>query len=609
MLCAPGERCQNVKTYYFKDFKRPSIFDKARAAHADSTSQGVQGMQEMQGMQGMQGKEDMQDGGGHFGMRMARPLKPTITDLSAEQVMKARMVKASRIAFEQSFEKAQDFLDEHSIAYDIDESLSTKESLVLHSEDDVKIAYRGTKIQRHQDLTTDAAIAVGVEAHHPEFKNSEEQLRLVTEKFGAPSELVGFSLGASKAITLGSKHSIHTTTFNPFIGKNLIQSSRTGDEVHSIIRTTEDPVSLGIGLAKSKKNWRVESILPHHDKLNPNEAHELHNFTDQSVRRPGHTEALLRDVHAAGQRAGELEMLHSMKTSQEQGHSFTDWTHRFNGGKGQDTTSDGSHLAGSRIHRNSRQAKGWSQAKASNGSSSPTFTASELEHFEHLGEQQTTYADAHGPEARDKFLRKSPAERQAAIVEAHEHLGKVADVANGHTEMHTASANLFKRAVHPTSLGTGLAGGLAAAALMEGVDPHHHLNEPTRLGVEGVASGVATEMGMAALAGTALSASTLGIAGVAGGASYLAGAGAGSLTTSVLESAHVDETTAEGVGAGVGGAVGGFVAAGTAIGGAAIMGTEIGTFAGPVGMAIGAGLGSIVGLIGFGLGRAFGGHG
>ena len=80
-------------------------------------------------------------------------------------------------------------MDRSGIPFDIDESLSSKESLVLTGDDGAVIAYRGTKIQRAADLTADAAIAAGVESHHPEFKNASEQLRLVTEKYGAPSEL------------------------------------------------------------------------------------------------------------------------------------------------------------------------------------------------------------------------------------------------------------------------------------------------------------------------------------------------------------------------------------------------------------------------------------
>ena len=623
MFCAPGERCVNLRTYYFKDYKRPSVFDKARTeARAEAEAQEVQlpnkqasatvgataGSENAVGEDATKSERHTP----HYGVRLAHPLRPTITDLSAEQITAARMVKASVIAFEQNFEAAQGFLDQHAIPYDIDTSMSTKQALVMHSQDDVKIAYRGTKWERHQDVTLDGYIAVGAEEHHSEFKNAEEQLRLVTERFGPPSELLGYSLGGAKAISLGTKLGIHTTTFNPFLGANLIQSSRTGDETHSILRTTEDPVSLGIGIARTKKNWRVESILPHADKLNPAESHRLSNFTDQSARRPGHTEALLRDVHAAGQRAGELEMLHSIKLSQEQGHTFTEWTHKFNGGRGSDTTADGSHLAGSRMHKNSRQVKAWSHAKRSGNTenvegSSPTFTAAEHEHFEHLGEKNTSYADALGPDTRDSFLDKSPEERREVINEAHEHLAKAADKANGHTAMHSSVANLMKRAVHPTTLTTGVAAGYFASKLMDEVDPDHEMNEPTRLGAEGVASGLAAEWMMAAAAGSVLTGASLGIAGAAGATSYLAGAGATSLTTSALESAHVDETAAEGIGAAVGGGVAGVVGVGTAIGGAALMGLEAGSLAGPVGMAIGAGLGSAIGLIGFGWGRAFGG--
>ena len=64
-------------------------------------------------------------------------------------------------------------------------------------------------------------IAAGVEEHHPQFHNAEEQLNLVTEQYGAPRELLGYSLGGNKAMTMGNKFGIETTTFNPFLGKKL----------------------------------------------------------------------------------------------------------------------------------------------------------------------------------------------------------------------------------------------------------------------------------------------------------------------------------------------------------------------------------------------------
>ena len=124
-----------------------------------------------------------------------------------------------------------------------------------------------------------------------------------------------------------------------------------------------------------------------------------------------------------------------------------------------------------------------------------------------------------------------------------------------------------------------------------------------REGIEGAVAGVTTELGVAALAGAALSASTLGVGALAGGASYLAGNESTKLVTHGLEHAGLQHDASEGIGAGVGGAIGGGVAAGTAIGGAALMGTELGSFGGPVGMAVGAGVGTLSGVGGWLLGK------
>lgn len=175
-----------------------------------------------------------------------------------------------------------------------------------------------------------------------------------------------------------------------------------------------------------------------------------------------------------------------------------------------------------------------------------------------------------------------------------------------HTEPHTASANLLKRAIHPTNLATGLGGGIAASALMDQIDKDHRMNETARTGLEGTTAGVMTEMGAAALAGTALTAGGLGVAGVAGGASYLAGAKTTEGVTKGLESVGVGQDASEGIGSAAGGAVGGAVGAGTAIGGAALLGAEIGELGGPLGVAAGAAMGSVIGTAGWLIGKAFG---
>jgi hypothetical protein len=66
-------------------------------------------------------------------LRIAQPLKASIDSLTQEQIDKARMVKASRIAYEKDFKAAQTYLDEQGIPYDIDTSLSSKESCLLET--------------------------------------------------------------------------------------------------------------------------------------------------------------------------------------------------------------------------------------------------------------------------------------------------------------------------------------------------------------------------------------------------------------------------------------------------------------------------------------------
>ena len=286
-----AEFCQNVRRYNMTSFATTNNFQNREADQPRKSSKPPTQTRQMP--------------------LRTRPLQPSIKDLTQPQMDKARLVKASRIAYEQNFEKAQAYLDEQSIPYDIDAALSSKESLVLLGDEGVKIAYRGTKIKNLADVRADADIVAGNESSNPQFKSAERQLELVTEKYGVPNELVGYSLGGAKAITLGTKIGINTTTFNPFLGKNLIGSASSTDATHEIFRTTEDFASLGVGLARNPK-WTVRSILPHQDKLNPIEAHELNNFTETSTRRPGHTENIMQSVQRQGMKVGELELIHAI---------------------------------------------------------------------------------------------------------------------------------------------------------------------------------------------------------------------------------------------------------------------------------------------------------
>ena len=95
MRCAPGQRCENARVYYYSTWERPSRYDLP-----DRPEGGDQRGDQRDG----QGSDDRPaHRGGRIGARLANPLKPSITDLTPEQIAKAKMVRASRIAYEKGY--------------------------------------------------------------------------------------------------------------------------------------------------------------------------------------------------------------------------------------------------------------------------------------------------------------------------------------------------------------------------------------------------------------------------------------------------------------------------------------------------------------------------
>ena len=151
VVCDPNDKsCINRRVYFFSDYRRPSAYDKPEEAEASKSSKAAPPPP-------TPASEKPK-----APVRIV-PLKPNVQDLTQAQINKARMIKASRIAYTDDFEAAQTYLDEQSIPYDIDTTLSSKESLVLIGDDGVTIAYRGTEIRNPMDVSADAMIAAGVE--------------------------------------------------------------------------------------------------------------------------------------------------------------------------------------------------------------------------------------------------------------------------------------------------------------------------------------------------------------------------------------------------------------------------------------------------------------
>ena len=95
-----------------------------------------------------------------------------------------------------------------------------------------------------------------------------------------PDELVGFSKGSAIGMRMGEKFGIDTTSFNPFLGKGLINA--VGNSKNTIYRTATDFASMGVALKGSNPNYDIKVIDAVKDSISPLKAHSLDNFIDST---------------------------------------------------------------------------------------------------------------------------------------------------------------------------------------------------------------------------------------------------------------------------------------------------------------------------------------
>lgn len=203
-----------------------------------------------------------------------KPVKATIKFLTTERMEQVALVKASKIFYSEGLNSAQEYLNfETQGKWKIIPELSNVDSLVLiNPSKQIKIAYRGTEITNPEDIISDASIFKGVDRELPQYRRAQQQLRTTILKYSKPVELVGFSLGGNRAMSLSNEFKIPARVFNPFVmGKVLTESN----DLVNVTRTIDDIASLGVGYATPKS---VESINPLKDNINPISSHTLDNF-------------------------------------------------------------------------------------------------------------------------------------------------------------------------------------------------------------------------------------------------------------------------------------------------------------------------------------------
>ncbi len=241
-------------------------------------------------------------------------IKPNVDSIPLEVKQKALMVKASTLFHDnnQNVEDVNDFLENNDINYTVDEELSTPEGLVIYENDNpdnVKIAFRGSKMNNLGDWISNAKIAVGQEnsnyLNEDRFSETYNQIDKVKAKYNvSPSEFVGTSRGGTLAIAAGDKYGVDSTTFNAFLGKNLIHSSESAAK-HSMWRTTDDVPSMALGFKSNTKNYDINTVKPLKKFKTPRGVHSLDNFIDTSSSRESNLDKLTEKVFKSTMRHGE----------------------------------------------------------------------------------------------------------------------------------------------------------------------------------------------------------------------------------------------------------------------------------------------------------------
>jgi len=258
-------------------------------------------------------------------------IKPNAKELPPEVIEKARMAKASAIFHDDGFAKANQYLEQQGIDYNIDRGLSTDFSLVLTKKtetlgaipEDVVIAYRGTKYNNLQDMITNAGVLTGTVKRTPQSTAAKKQLTQVIEKYGKPpTDLIGFSKGSVHSINLGEEFNIRTTNFNPFIGPGMLDVTAGGN--HRVFTTVGDGPSVGIAAKSQSPNFKITVTEPRNDSVLPNKVHSIDNFTMAKSRQSEEVRAeRIKIASKAAKRLADAESIvkiHNFRNQEDELH-------------------------------------------------------------------------------------------------------------------------------------------------------------------------------------------------------------------------------------------------------------------------------------------------
>jgi len=546
------------------------------------------------------------------------PIKASHTELTADEIMKAKMLEAGKIVeiesnisnlerpflddqtlqqrTQRGIYKGQQYLDEQGIKWTINPELSNLEGLIMteNATGVSKGVFRGTNFKNLTDLKADLAILHGTEAQTEGIRTGRSQIARANEVLPSPvEELIGFSLGGNRSITLGQELNIPTTTFNPAVSLTNIKNVPLNGDLHTIIRTTENPTDVFAGFKPSA--FKIKSILPLEETswLNPasgSTVHDLVNFFKTGPRRSNNLDQLHNEFQQTTKLHGELVGLHDAKVAVDNGLTMTEWLENFSSAD----VADG--VLSPRVREDTLIYKMWEKAGGE-------LTMNEAENvFENSGnalmenpdlvEQEFIMNDDTIQDFMDKPIGVRDNEVQGKAQELmDQHL--IIEEAGG---VQLATRDAFKASASPMNLGLGVLGSVAGEKLTNMIDPDEKLGEIGHVGVSGALGGGITAGAGATLGAEALTASVFAPAVIGGGAGAIAGYETNKAIANSLERAGANRDTVESISSIGGGAVGGAAASAVGIGTATLIGAEVGELGGPLGVAFGAGVGAVFGL-------------
>ena len=267
------------------------------------------------------------------------PMVASMKKLTDTDTALARLVHASHDVYYdgQDFNQVDSFLRKQqtlpsgqakSLKEDfgeVDRNLSTKDFLVFRrGQERPVVAFRGSRNIKDWEWNAKSVPLEGTRAKKmAEYKQMKEDYEKIEGAIGKPRLNVGYSKGGNHAIDMGETHGVPSTTFNPFASGNTILKQATQD--HHIIRTTDDPATLWLGMKKLNDKVKISSIHVLDKYVTPYGAHELDNFTDAVGKRAYIPNVVSRAMNLIQQKRAisSLDDADEAAHSQSKGESYT----------------------------------------------------------------------------------------------------------------------------------------------------------------------------------------------------------------------------------------------------------------------------------------------